>query len=75
MFSVEYGFYFIEWSGKYLYFTCGEATNEIYVFFHFTIETIFNKKHLNFLFITYNRFSKEVYFTFSKLSLCSSFVP
>ena len=32
-FFVEYGFYFIERSGKYLYFMSGEATNEIYIFF------------------------------------------
>ena len=32
-FSVEYGFYFIERSVKYLYFMSGEATNEIYIFF------------------------------------------
>ena len=31
---VEYGFYFIELSGKYLYFMSGEATNEIYIFFN-----------------------------------------
>ena len=30
---VEYDFYFTEWSGKYLYFMSGEATNEIYIFF------------------------------------------
>ena len=42
---VEYGFYFIEWSGKCLYFMSGEATNEIYIFFNFTneIKDIFNK--------------------------------
>ena len=34
----------------------GEATNEIYIFFHFTseIKAIFNRNHLNFLFIIYN---------------------
>ena len=34
--------------------------------FHFTseIKTIFNENHLNFLFIIYNPFSKEVHFTF-----------
>ena len=31
-FFVEFGFYFIERSGKYLYFISGEATNEIYIF-------------------------------------------
>ena len=33
IFFVEYGFYFTERSGKYLYFISGEATNEIYIFF------------------------------------------
>ena len=51
----------------------GEATNEIYIFFHFTseIEAIFKKNHLNFLFIIYNYISKEVHArcTFFKLSL------
>ena len=40
----------------------GEATNEIYIFFHFTseIKDIFNKKKkLNFLFIIYNQVDKE----------------
>ena len=51
----------------------GEATNEIYMFFHFTseIKAIFNKNHLNFLFIIYNHICKEVHVhcTFFKLSL------
>ena len=51
----------------------GEATNEIYIFFHFKseIKAIFNKNHLNFLFIIYNHISKEVHVpcTFFKLSL------
>ena len=41
---------FQEWSGQYLYFMSGEVINV-----HFTseIKDIFNKKHLNFLFIIY----------------------
>ena len=37
--------------------------------FHFTseIKAIFSKNHLNFLFIIYNHFSKEVHFTFFRL--------
>ena len=32
-FFVENGFYFIDCSGKYLYFIHGKAMNEIYIFF------------------------------------------
>ena len=51
----------------------GEATNEICHIFHFTseIKAIFNKNHLNFLFIIYNHINKDVHehCAFFKLSL------
>ena len=49
----------------------GEATNEIYIFFtsRVKLKPYSTQNHLNFLFIIYNPFSKEVHFTFFKLSL------
>ena len=51
-------------------FISPSEVQNIYIYihiFHFTseIKAIFNKNHLNFLFIIYNHFSKETHFTFS----------
>ena len=66
---------------KMLMFMSGKATNEIYIFFHFTseIKAIFNENHLKFLFILYTSttisakryvyFSLSSYLSFLVLSL------
>ena len=45
------------------------------IYFMCEIKAKFNKNHLKLHFIIYNHFSKEIHFTFFKLSLFSGFVP